>query len=298
MKKRISILWFALAVLGCKRPYIVDGPEIQQQVLAANDLSRDSGSDQMLHGILDQINCADSAVLKKRLVLAGQYSSGDTTQILIIPFSANGSHLKSDVFSNIAGRFILVNPGYIREFTAKNTLNDTLSYRPVIELMLLHEVGHFLLGKEGAFDQIVSNKSRLGQQVSNSQPEYMTSLKKIELGADSLAIDMVKRSLKPSNNKCLDIGFDVERVVPGMQFQLSGRRMIDNFGSKDIGFLHDPSTDHPNLELRVTFMNYFLYPSDSLKQIIDNYIYNRTVAPVHRQEFDPQIFQGQEKQLN
>ena len=27
--------------------------------------------------------------------------------------------------------------------------------------------------------------------------------------------------------------------------------------------------------------------------MIDNYLYNRTVAPVHRQEFDPMIFQGE-----
>ena len=275
----------------------MDGADVQRQVLTANDLFEDNKSTSELKEIIADVNCADSAVLKRRLVLEDDFHSGDTTEILVIPFSSNNKELRSDAFSNITNRFILVNPSYIKEFTAKYTLNDTISFRPVIELMLLHEVGHFILGKEGAFDQLGSVSRKTGQQKSNSQPEYITSLKKIELSADSLAIDIVKRSLKPNNKKCLDIAFDVERVVPGMQFQLSGRRMIDNFGSREIGFLHDPSSDHPNLELRVTFMNYFLFPSDSLKQIIDDYIYNRTVAPVHRQEFDPQIFQGKEKTI-
>jgi hypothetical protein len=103
--------------------------------------------------------------------------------------------------------------------------------------------------------------------------------------------------LKSSDYNCLNTAFDIQLLVPGMQFQLAGRRIIDNFGSNTINFLHDPTSDHPNLELRITFMNYFLFPSDSLRLMIDNYLYNRTVAPVHRQELDPRIFQGKEKKL-
>jgi hypothetical protein len=192
----------------------------------------------------------------------------------------------------------LLNPGFIKEFTLKNTLNDSISFQPVLKLMLLHEVGHFILKKGGAFDAVNgTNIGLTGERTDDTQPEFITSLKKVELSADSLAIDLVKRKLRSNLGSCLNIAFDIERVVPGMQFQMAGRRMIDNFGATQVGFLHDPSNEHPNLELRVTYMDYFLYPSAQLKQMIDNYIYDRTVAPVHRQEFDPRIFQGTEKKI-
>jgi hypothetical protein len=210
----------------------------------------------------------------------------------------NGEALRSSAFSDIKNRFVLLNPAYIRGFTVKNSLSGAGSFKPVLELMLLHEIGHFILGKQGAFDQVASATGKgTGQQVDNTQPEFLTTIKKVELSADSLAIDIVKRRLKPTSRSCLDAAFDIQTIVPGMQFQISGRRMIDNFGAKDIGFLHDPSSDHPNLELRITFMNYFLHPTDSLRLMIDGYIYNRTVAPVHNQEFDSRIFQGKEKEL-
>jgi hypothetical protein len=155
--------------------------------------------------------------------------------------------------------------------------------------MLLHEAGHFILKTTGAFDAIGDNKP------DNSRPEYLTTVKKTELACDSLAIDLVKSNLTNNSISCKSIGFDVQLIIPGMQLNLAGRRMIDNFGAKQIGFLHDPSNTHPNLELRITFMNYFLNRTDALRQMIDDYIYNRTVAPVHNQEFDPRIYQGQKK---
>ncbi len=75
------------------------------------------------------------------------------------------------------------------------------------------------------------------------------------MSADSLAIDLVRRNAQTKNQTCANIAFDIELMVPGMQFQLSGMRMIENFGARDIAFLHDPSSDHPNLELRISFMN-------------------------------------------
>ncbi len=39
---------------------------------------------------------------------------------------------------------------------------------------------------------------------------------------------------------------------------LSGKRTIQNFGSPQILFLPDAESSHPNLELRVAFMSYYL----------------------------------------
>jgi hypothetical protein len=274
-----------------------DGLAVETQLLSDYHLSKDYSDVTLLEEVINDINCADSVVLGKKIKLAASFHSWDTTQILLIPFISNGALFKSSAYSDVHNRFILINPSYIRAFTLKNTLNDSISHAPILKLMLLHEVGHFILHRSGSFDEIEST-TQTGEQVHDpSQPEFLTTIKKIELSADSLAIDLIKRKLNGRDYNCLAVAFDIQRIVPGMQFQMAGMRMIENFGSNTIHYLYDPSKDHPNLELRITFMNYFLYPSDSLRQMIDGYLYNRTVAPVHRQEFDPRIFQIQEKKL-
>ncbi|GAA4326105.1 hypothetical protein GCM10023149_28730 [Mucilaginibacter gynuensis] len=280
---------------GCRHKPELDGNAIENQIIKEADIRRAFPDLQLLKEILTDVNCADSALLGKKIVLADEYHSKDTTEILLIPFQPNGKNYQSSAYSNINGRYILINPEYILDFTRKYSLNADSSFRPVLELMLLHEVGHFLLRKNGYFDKLNGTGIKLGQQRSDSEPEFMTMVKKIELSADSLAIDMVKRKLTSKTQPCLNIAMSVQLIIPGMQFMISGRRMIDRFGESNIQFLHDPSNDHPNLELRVIFMNYFLNPNDGLKQMIDDYIYERTVAPVHRQEFDPKIFNEQEK---
>ena len=297
--KLIRLTTLALFVASCRNAQPTDGRLIEAQILSANNLNKDYATPTFLQGIVDDVNCADSVLLRKKLVLADHFNSSDTNEILLIPYVPNANSYKSSAYSDINNRFVLMNPTYIREFTLKNTLSsDTSSFKPVLELMLLHEMGHFILKKEGAFDLLLgSSHTSTGQQTYNTQPEFLTSVKKVELSADSLAIEMVKKKLNDVSSNCLGIAFDVELIIPGMQFQLSGRRMIDRFGSNDVGFLHDPSNDHPNLELRISFMNYFLFPTDSLRQMIDDYLYNRTVVPVHRQESDPRLFQAQEKKL-
>lgn len=278
-------------------PPQVDGKEFENSVLVSNNLSKDYAFKNMLLSVIENVNCATLILINKKIVLADRFSSTDTSQILIIPFAPNGRTFKSSAYSDIKSHYILINPSYIKEFAIRNTLNDTTSFKPLLELMILHELGHFILKKAGFFDAITESAgSTLGEQKSSSQPEYITTEKRTEMEADSLAIVMVRKNAV-ANSKCFDIGFNVELLIPGMQFQMSGRRMIENFGADNIGFLHDPSNSHPNMELRITFMNYFLNPNDSLKQMIDDYLYNRTVRPVQNQLVDPLIYQGLKKIL-
>lgn len=96
-------------------------------------------------------------------------------------------------------------------------------------------------------------------------------------------------------------------VVPGIAFELFGRRTLANFGRGTTNqdgqyesrtpLLRDPNTSHPNLELRIAFMNYFINSTSRNREVVDQLLYNREVAPVHQQEFAPYIFQGQEKTL-
>lgn len=295
----VSLLAVCALFVACdNQPPKIDGKEFENRVLLTNNLSEDYSFKDMLISAIEDVNCAAPVLINKKIVLANKYSSSDTSQILIIPFSPNGESFKSSAYSDVKSHYILINTGYIKEFAIRNTLNDTTSFKPLLELMILHELGHFILQKTGSFDAISdSGNFKLGEQKSNSQPEYITSEKKIEMEADSLAVTMIRKNLA-KNNKCFDINFNVELLIPTMQFQMSGRRMIDNFGVRDIHFLHDPSNSHPNMELRITFMNYFLYPNDSLKQLIDDYLYNRTVRPVQDQLIDPVIYQGLKKNLS
>jgi len=292
-----SVILFLL--IACGQPLQdVKGVEVETQLLSDYNISRDYSNSNTLQKILDDINCSVSSVVHKKLVVADSFTPRDTSRILLVPFISNGHVFKSSAYADVTNRFILINLRYIREFATKNTLNDTTAFVPLVELMLLHEIGHFMLHAAGSFDNLDSGVSTLGQQENPSTtPEYLTTVKKIELSADSLAIDLIRKQLKSQHYECLNIAFDVERLLPGMQFQLSGTRMIEKFGARDVNFLHDPSNDHPNMELRVTFMNYFLFPSDAQKKMIDDYIYDRTVAPVHEQELDPKIFQGKTKNL-
>lgn len=301
MKRNLIISLLAavcLMLVACNgQPSEVDGKKFENSVLLSNNLSKDYSFKDMLISVIEDVNCAAPILINKKIVLADKYYSTDTSQILIIPFSPNGKTFKSSAYSDIKSHYILINPGYIKEFAIRNTLNDTTSFKPLLELMILHELGHFILQKTGSFDKITDSvSSRLGEQKSSSQPEYITTDKRTEMEADSLAIVMVRKNLA-LNSKCFDIGFNVELLIPTMQFQMSGIRMLDNFGGDDISFLHDPSNSHPNMELRITFMNYFLHPNDSLKQLIDDYLYNRTVRPVQNQLVDPVIYQGLKKIL-
>ena len=56
-------------------------------------------------------------------------------------------------------------------------------------------------------------------------------------------------------------------MLPGMAFQIFGLRTLEAFGNP-IKIFRDPSPSHPNMELRVAFMNYFLYPTPERKQMI------------------------------
>jgi hypothetical protein len=283
-------------ITGCHPKRRLDGNFIESSVLASNDLGRDFTSREFLPLILNEINCTDSAVLKKKIVLSEAFHSSDTSEILLIPFSSNGQLYISSAYSDVKNRYILIDPEYIEFFAHNSTALDSNSYKPVLELMLLHEIGHFILNKEVAFDKTTSpDKNKMFLSKPPNQPEYLTVDKKIELKVDSIAISLIKQKFKSGKYSCLGVAFEVETLIPDMELQLSTLRTISNFGSQDIDFLRDPNPDHPNLELRIAFMNYFLNPNPLIKEKIDNYLYNRTVAPVHRQEFDPKIFQGSNK---
>lgn len=294
----LALLCLSFFCYQCKPEVKMDGRYVETYVLDNLNVSRDTINHQYLRLLLDEINCADSTLFGKKLVLSDNFHSKDTSEILVIPYVPSDCNYDGPAFSNVEDRFLLLNLRYIREFTIKNTLGDSSSFRPVVALTLLHEVGHFMMSKTGHFDTPCQIKTSLGEQKERTEPQFLTKIKKIELSADSLAIAIVKKGLHESKKGCVGIAMDVQRILPGMQFQMSGMRVISNFGDQRPIILFDPGNSHPNMELRITFMNYFLFPTPERRHLIDDYIYNRTVVSVHEQELAPHIFQGREKLLS
>lgn len=285
------------AACSSKPDKAAEASAYEAAVLEAYSGRKDSTAIQTLQEALEGLDCITAAEYNRRLVLAHQYTA-DSSQILVIPFSPNLSNRKSCAYSNVGKRFILLNTAMIRDFTGRYTTNDSTDLRSVMAFVLLHEIGHFALGKEGAFDDIKPSASKTGEADFGTTPQYLTADKRVELAADSIGVACVKKHRTDTKAMdCYGTASAVEIILPGIQFRLFGDRLLGNFGSATPKLLKDPSNTHPNMELRVAFMNYYLAGLPEQRQMIDDYLYAREVEPVHRQELDPRIFQGKEKHL-
>jgi hypothetical protein len=125
----------------------------------------------------------------------------------------------------------------------------------------------------------------------------LTLVKRQELKADSIAALLITKGAGSKDVHSFVTAQNLEMLIAGSQFTLSGLRTIAKMGQPSRDELEDPEETHPNLEIRMTFMNYYLNPNDSLRLMIDHYLYEREVAPVERHLSDPRIYQGQEKKL-
>jgi hypothetical protein len=116
-------------------------------------------------------------------------------------------------------------------------------------------------------------------------------LKREELSVDSLAVVMVKNSITATAPGCFDLCMDVQLAVNGAEFMIFGSEILTNFGlGKRV--LVDPSGSHPNIELRLAFMNYYFNPTPSKRSMIDQYMYDRETGALERQQTDPRINQS------
>jgi hypothetical protein len=114
----INMLALILLLYACHGNKGISGKLIEEKVLNENNLGKDSSSLDILQPLLDNINCSIAQSLNKKMVLAGAYNSGETSLILVIPFVSNGVSFTSSAYSYIYSNIILVNPSFIREFTA------------------------------------------------------------------------------------------------------------------------------------------------------------------------------------
>lgn len=302
MKNNYWIYYSVLLVFALSSCHQKSGKEFESETLSSFEneqqliLIKNTLYDKEIETCLEQINCLSSTHIHKRLVLAKNFNPENDSLILVIPFSYAGNDFNSPGYSNISSRFILIQPSEIKKFATANTFGGTKSFESTVNLVLLHELGHFAIQKSGGFEMNTEKVIKYGQLIT--EPQYITTMKKIELQVDSLAMRWVSQDgIYNSYSKCSSVCTDIQLLIPTMEFQLSSKRMIDKFGNPNIDFLSDNSFTHPNLELRVTFMDYYLNTTLEKRKRIDNYLYKRTVEPIHNQEFDPRIFQGLEKEL-
>ncbi|MFD1874515.1 hypothetical protein [Hymenobacter bucti] len=297
-KLLVGALGFVLTACPGNRTKEVPLQDRETQVLLQKSGARDYSLNNALAAALPGLNCISQARLGRHLVLAqpgATYDTQDTSVVLVIPYRPTDPKASAGVFSNVKERYVLLNPDYIRSWVLKNSLSGTNTALPdVLNLVLLHELGHFRLGRTGRFDEPVAAAPRTGQmEMQEVTPQYLTTDKRLELAVDSVAIGLVNQAARPgSPPACFSTAVTVQLLVPGANFNLAGHRTVDQFGSPHILYLPDYTSTHPNLELRLAFMAYYLHRTPEGRQQIDDYLYAREVAPIHRQEMDPRIFQG------
>lgn len=295
----MSCKWLLIIGLFCGCRQKITGSEIAAQYLEQKNLVPDNTIKVVLDSILPGVNCLIKQYSSRYFVVEEKYNSEDTNQVLLILFRKKMGTGVSSGFSDISKRCVFICPLQIKEFVEKNSLSDTADIEGYLSLILLHEFGHFMYKVPGNYDEGISieKTGSLGEQDLGLSPEVMTTNKKKELQVDSLAIEMVRKGSKIIKGNCFDISFKVEMAVNGAEFMLFGERLLEDYGSQTPDFIKDHNWTHPNIELRLAFMNYYLNPTEEKRAQIDSYLYNREIAPVNRQLTDPRIYQGNEKIL-
>lgn len=221
---------------------------------------------------------------------------GDQKQILIVPYRSRQANSNTG-FSVLEDRLVFISSKRIKDFVRTHSLSDSLNVNGYLSMVLLHELGHIVLQLPSGTSQ-EETRSQLGEQrMDELEPQVLTAQKRNELKIDSLAITWVEKSTTKTKAGCFDCVFDIQLALNGAEFIVFGLRKIENFGSPNTDLLIDPTNAHPNFELRLAFMNYYLNPSDLKREMIDNFLYNRIEGALWRQGHDPRVNQSREKFL-
>ena len=285
--------------VGCTNQ--VSNRDIASNYLIEKGYVEDHTIDKELTEVINGINILSKQYLNKEFVTEANYNAKDINQILVTPFRRKKGLGTISGFSSIENRLVFICPLQIKEFVGANSLSDTADISGYLGIILLHELGHFTLGISGSFDENVSEnsveKSMLGEQDMGTEPEIMTSQKRLELKVDSLAVEFVKKGIKITDGNCFSTCMSIQLAINGAEYMLFGKRVIENFGSTAPNLIRDKNWTHPNLELRLAFMNYYLNPTLEKQSQIDDYLYQREIEPIHRQETDPRIYQGKGKSI-
>lgn len=299
MKYFKLLIIFILVLESCSNKNF--NKDIAANYLVEKGWVEDHTIDIKIKEVLEGINMMAFQKINKQFVLEDKYNPTDSGQILIIPFRKKNGIGTISAFSSIENRLVFVCPLQIKEFIVSNSLSDSADMSGILGIILLHELCHFSLRISGSFDENLEapkkQTSELGELDMGTEPVLMTSQKRLELNVDSLAIEMVKKGIRNTEGNCFNTCLNIELALGGAEFMLFGKRTIEEFGNSKPKMIHDKSWSHPNIELRLAFMNYYLNPTLEKLNQIDNYLYQREVEPIHRQETDVRIYQDERESI-
>lgn len=291
------LLYLFLLLAACTSKE--NGSQRMAYYLKEKSLVADRTLEAELDELLPAVNCIARKFTTKYIVPASKFDATDTNQVLLIPFRNRTTLGTSSGFTDLENRLIFICPPQIKDFVLANSLSDSASINGYLGLILLHELGHFISNTPGQFDEgtLATDVTPLGEQDMGTTPYYLTGYKRLELKVDSIAVAMLTKTATTPDSGCLSACWDIQLAINGAEFMLFGKRTLGNFGSDQPDLLKDMAWSHPNIELRMAFMNYYLNPTEEKRTQIDNYLYEREIAPLQRQLTDPRIYQGEYKIL-
>lgn len=294
--KFLSAILVVLIFNRCSDPE--RGRKIADNYLTQRNLIADHTIDEQLEAVVEGVNCIIGGNSQRHFVTAQSYDPSDSSQIMIIPFRSRGLSQTSTGFSDIKNHAAFISPLQIKNYLSTGIQKDTIDIAGYLGVILLHEFGHFEEQLSGAFDEGygISTEASVGEMSFDDTKELaMTLNKRLELRMDSIAIVILKKA--GSNAQCTDLQTKMKLAISDTEFDLTSIRLISHFGSPDINVLRDQAWTHPNMELRLAFMNFYLNPTVEKANRLNDLIFLRdTQNSFHL--IDPRINQSQRKSLD
>jgi len=189
-------------------------------------------------------------------------------------------------FVPIGTAYVVVDASEIPKLA--DTLSGNFSSRSELDnerlltICLLHEAGHIFHGDSG-----VGIMGLAGDQFNDTA----AAEKELELRADRFAARQISEAMDeqfPSSRFTAAAMLPVE--LQNVSFNLTGRRLIDNFGKSTLRpreVFFDDSLTHPNLELRMLLLNYFIFPTEERAVMVEEFQRSRERSnQPYRFEFD------------
>ena len=206
--------------------------------------------------------------------LSGDFDYHRKEEILLIPLTPYSKNISAS--SNIDYRFILLNPDYINTIMYEVML-DTDVFKDIVLLLIIHELCHFELGKSGQFDEIITKSINDNRSLNGDNYSNFNESKLLELKVDSLAVSYIQKASLSNNKNVFSISNSLKKQLKILEASVAIDRITNFYGTPNSNVLNDLSKTHPNFELRLAFMNYYMNPSESKKRMLDKFIEEREI---------------------
>lgn len=268
----VFIFLTSLSLFSCNRS--IKGEDYEAAILQQLGL-RNHEFDSVFVELLPQINAlVKESGSKIEIKLSKDFHYENKNEILVIPITAFAKKISAS--SNLEYRFILINPEYINSIIYEIMLDGNV-FREIAAVLLMHEFCHFELGKPGLFDEIVSTAINNDSENISYRNSSFNEEKILELKVDSLAVNYLKIGSESKNETCSLFSNLIIKQLRILEATVAIERITNFYDTEDFLFLNDLSKSHPNFELRLAFMNYYLNPSDAKKRMLDRFIEVREI---------------------